>query len=45
MHFNAPSNSTLSQEERIAALKWELYALYRPAEVFDGVKILHAKAY
>ena len=37
MHFDAPTTGTLSQEERVAALEWELYALRCPAEVFDGV--------
>ena len=27
MHFDAPTTSTLSQEERVAALEQELYAL------------------
>ena len=44
MHFDAPSNSTLSQEEHVATLERELYTLRCPAEVFDDVKILHAKA-
>ena len=45
MHSNTPTTGTLSQEERVAALKQELYALCQPAKVFDGVEIPHAKAY
>ena len=45
MHFDAPSNGTLSQEEHVTALERELYALHCPAKVFDGIKIPCAKAY
>ena len=45
MHFDAPTNGTLSQEERVTALERELYALCCPAKVFDGVKIPRAKAH
>ena len=45
MHFNAPATGTLSREECVAALERELYALHRPAKVFDGVEIPRAKAH
>ena len=45
MYFDTPTTSTLSQEEHVAALERELYTLRCLAEVFDDVKILHAKAY
>ena len=45
IHVDTSSNGTLSQEERVAALERELYALCCPAKVFDGVEIPCAKTY